>query len=140
MERLIKSTHEFETVGSNLAYIKELITKRDGEADPARRDMYQQELELAERILAVRSTQEDSSFNFMSNKIPAAQNNPLNYFSNWQKGWQALQEGLKSGYMDYTDFYNLFTEMGNLAEKSGKITLGANTVLRNSEDAAKLIT
>jgi len=44
-------------------------------------------LAVAQEILAVRSTQEDSSFNFMSNDIPAAQKNPLNYAKNWTEAF-----------------------------------------------------
>jgi hypothetical protein len=38
----------------------------------ARSEEYEKELALAKEILAVRSTSEDSSFSFMSNKIPGA--------------------------------------------------------------------
>ena len=107
--------------------------------DETKIKQYQEELKLNQDILALRSTSEDATFSFMSNKIPAAQNNPLNYFANWQQAWQTMEASAKSGYMDYTDFYNIVTEMGRMAEQSDAITVGAGTVLTNSKDAANLI-
>jgi hypothetical protein len=44
----------------------------DVKTSDARKKQYSEELALAKEILAVRSTTEDSSFSFMSNKIPGA--------------------------------------------------------------------
>jgi len=53
-------------------------------------------LALAEEILAVRSTSEDASFNFMSNKIPGGQNNPINYYNNWAKAIHTFNDAIKN--------------------------------------------
>ena len=111
------------------------------EVDNGRINQYKEELALAKEIQAIRATTEDSSFSFMSNKIPEAQNNPLNYFSNWQQAFQAISEANKNKQqMDYTTFYNIVTEMGHLADMTGELPVGAGRVLHNSEEASNLIT
>jgi hypothetical protein len=47
-----------------------LLNQEDAKKNEAKIEQYQKELELAKEILAVRSTAEDDSFNFMSNSIP----------------------------------------------------------------------
>jgi len=92
-----------------------------------------------------RSTTEDSSFDFMNNKIPAAQNNPITYFENWGKAWKTLKDsfsasGADKGLIGYKDFYNIVTEMGNIAAKSGQaIEFGAGNWISDAESAAALI-
>jgi uncharacterized damage-inducible protein DinB len=92
----LKETNEnYESISSILNHIAKLneeISDAGNETSNARKQQYSEELELAKEILAVRSTTEDSSFNFMSNKIPSGQNNPLNYWNNWAKGWMTLTE------------------------------------------------
>ena len=106
---------------------------------------YEKELELAKEIKAERSTTEDASFDFMSNSIPGAQNNPLKYFESWGKAWKTLKDsfdvkGADKGKIGYQDFYNIITEMGNIAAKSGTpIQLGAEKFVANAQDAAALI-
>lgn len=110
----------------------------------ARIKQYEEELALAKEIRAERSTTEDSSFDFMNNKIPAAQNNPITYFENWGKAWKTLKDSFEStddkGLIGYQDFYNIITEMGNIAAKSGvPIQLGAEKFVSDAESAAALI-
>ena len=138
-DELNKSLKESNEHYNDISSIRARINELDSIVPEARSAEYEKELSLAKEILAVRSTSEDTGFSFMSNKIPGAQNNPLNYFSNWQKGYQALKNGIKTGYIDYTEFYNIITEMGNLAEQTDGITIGAGKVLKNSQDAADLI-
>jgi len=80
----------------------------------------------------------------MSNDIPAAQNNPLNYWNNWAKAYEVIHTSMsggkgQKGYMGYQDFYNIITEMGNLAEATGNAIPIGEHILSNSEDAADLI-
>jgi hypothetical protein len=86
----------------------------------------------------------------MSNKIPGAQNNPLNYYSSWQKAIKVLQEGAKvtgrkgkkgyaKGFIDYQDWYNIATEMGNIAKLGGPIKVAGITLDGSLEQTAKLI-
>ena len=111
----------------------------------ARIKQYERELELAKEIAYERATTEDSSFDFMNNKIPAAQNNPLTYFENWGKAWKAMKDsfsakGQDKGLMGYQDFYNIMTEMGHIAEVSGQpIKLGADKFVTDAKSAAALI-
>ena len=118
-----------------MARIKELdtlIAKKKKKTSDARKNQYQEELALAKEILAVRSTAEDDSFNFMSNKIPAAQNNPLNYAKNLTQAFQTFRDAFKTsnvkkngkaGFMDYEDWYNIVTEFNNMATKDAPIIL-----------------
>ena len=69
----------------DISSILNRITEIEKIAPSARSEELEKELALAKEILAVRSTSEDAGFNFMSNKIPGAQNNPINYFNNWAK-------------------------------------------------------
>lgn len=118
---------------------------KDGQTyDDTKIRQYEQELSLANQIREARSTTEDDSFKFMEQSIPSGQNNPLNYWENWGKAYDAINDAIsggegKTGYMGYQDFYNLVTEMGNLAELTGQaIPLGENVKV-NSENVASLI-
>ena len=110
------------------------------EFDSTKIDQYKQELALLKEIQLARATSEDSSFNFMDNAIPAAQNNPLNYYENWGRAWQAITTAGQEGYMAYQDFYNIVTEMNNIAGLSGQqIELAGITLDGKMESAAALI-
>ena len=54
---------------AHIVELREKISTAD-KADTTKIEQYEQELALAKEILAIRSTSEDSSFDFMSNKIP----------------------------------------------------------------------
>lgn len=156
-ENLIATKNEFKTASANIAYIRDLedqiSTLRDKKASPdneQRIAALEEELALAKQINLERSTSADDSFNFMSNDIPAAQNNPLNYYKNWSEAIKTLNTAMKTsardssgkthkGLIDYTDFYNIVTEMNNLARIGGDIKLGAYTLNGDLESAAKLI-
>ena len=134
-ESLEATNENFSSVSSLMNYIvntRQLLNSADANVSDARLSQYQAELSIAQEILAVRSTQEDSAFNFMSNKIPAAQNNPLNYAKNWSQALQTFRDAFKTssgtkngktGFMDYTDWYNIVTEMNNIATKEAPIIL-----------------
>ena len=118
--------------------------KREKPDNSERISALQEELSLAEEINKTRATTQDDSFNFMSNDIPAAQNNPLNYWNNWAKAYEVIHTSMsggkgQKGYMGYQDFYNIITEMGNLAEATGNAIPIGEHILSNSEDAADLI-
>lgn len=104
--------------------------------DDTKIKQYQEELNLLHEIQAERATTEDASFKFMENAIPSGQNNPLNYFENWGKAWKALQTGVKEGYMAYQDWYNIITEMNNIAGVSGQTIKMAGVQLDGSMEAA----
>ena len=100
---------------------------------------------LNKEVASLRATTESDDFSFMDNDIPSGQNNPINYYQNWSDAFKAIREageatGTDKNKIDYTDFYNIITEMGNLADRSGDIKLSADTVLSNSQDASDLIT
>ena len=122
---LQESNEHYFTMSSTLNRIVELRSLKDT-SDDTKRAQYEAELAVAEQIARVRATTEDSSFNFMSNKIPSGQNNPLNYFNNWATAIQKLQTAMKTksrtsdgkthkGLIDYQDWYNIVTELNNLA-------------------------
>ena len=93
----------------------------DPEVSPARKEMYEQELEVAKEIAQVRATTDDSaSFAFMDNKLPGAMENPLTYAENWGKAIHILQKGSgdKKGFIDARDWYNIINEMNNIAGAS----------------------
>lgn len=157
-ENLIATKDEFKTASANIAYIKDLEDQisilRDKKASPdneQRIAALEEELALAKQINLERSTSADDSFNFMSNDIPAAQNNPLNYYKNWSEAIKTLNTAMKTsskdykgkthkGLIDYTDFYNIVTEMNNLAKISGPIILNdAYTLNGDLKSASKLI-
>ena len=104
--------------------------------DDTKIKQYQEELNLLHEIQAERATTEDASFKFMENAIPSGQNNPLNYFENWGKAWKALQTGVKEGSMAYQDWYNIITEMNNIAGTSGQTIEIAGVQLDGSMEAA----
>jgi len=133
-ESLKESNENFATTSALLSHIKDLtiqINSADEKTSSARLEQYKAELEVAKEIVAVRSAAEDDSFNFMNNKIPAGQNNPLNYAKNWTKALKSIKDAYKvsnsydlnaggvkrtrTGYMGYEDFYNVINEINNMA-------------------------
>ena len=120
---------------------QEAMAEADKPSD-ARIQQYKEELALAQQIAEARGVTEDDSFKFMEQAIPSGQNNPLNYWENWGKAYKAINEastGANKGKMDYSDFYNLITEMGNLANITGDaIQIGENVKV-NAENVASLI-
>ena len=142
-EQLEEVNENFESSSALTAYIsntRQDILNTDNKVSNARKEQYAEELKIAKEILAVRSTSEDDSFNFMNQNIPAGQNNPLNYMASWKTAFDSIKQAKRSGSMDYKDFYNFVTEVGHLAEITGKaIPLGKKSV-ENSQQAADLIT
>ena len=149
---LRENNENFVSVSSILSHIANIsrgIYAADSQVSQARLQQYEAELSVASQILAVRSTQEDSSFNFMSGDIPAAQKNPLNYAKNWTQALQTFRDAFdlskvkkkgKTGFINYEDWYNIVTEMNNIAGISGtKIELGALTLDGKLESAAEAI-
>ena len=128
----------------SLHEISDLIEqiKNSDEFDTTKIDQYKEELRLAQEILAARSTTEDDSFKFMDQKIPSGQNNPLNYWKNWREAFDIMQEttkGANKGTMAYEDFYNIVTEMGNIAKYTEDgINIGGQAV-HNAKEASDLI-
>ena len=142
-EQLEEVNENFESSSALTAYIsntRQDILNTDNKVSNARKEQYEEELKIAKEILAVRATSEDDSFNFMNQDIPAGQNNPLNYMASWKTAFDSIKQAKRSGSMDYKDFYNFVTEVGHLAEITGKaIPLGKKSV-ENSQQAADLIT
>lgn len=157
-ESLKESNDSYKSVTTLMAHIRDLGTKIDqlkanrsslNDVDQkttnAKIEQYEKELALAKEILAVRSTQEDSSFNFMSNEIPAAQKNPLNYAKNLTQAFQTFRDAFdlskvkkngKTGFMDYEDWYNIVTEFNNIATKDAPIILSDSIKLDGTLQAA----
>lgn len=98
---------------------------------------------LKREIQELRAVTESDDFKFMDHDIPSGQNNPLNYYSNWSEAFKVIREAGEAGpdrnMMAYEDFFNLITEMGYLADRSGEIVVSGDVVLKNSQDAADLI-
>ena len=161
MDSLIATDEHYSSIGNQTNYILQLTEKINAENaklvasratgdefDDTKIRQYEQELELAKEIQAVRSTQEDSSFNFMSNKIPAAQNNPLNYYKSWSSAFHKIQDAFKTstvkkngkaGFIDYEDWYNIVTEMNNIAKLGEPIEVAGYTLDGSLKSAAALI-
>lgn len=154
---LTESNEHYKTISNIQEHIIDLTGKLndiDKQADPARAQQYEQELALAKEILAVRSTEENSGFSFMSRKIPGAQNNPLNYYKDWIKGWNELNDAFKpanqgtytrngqtiqSGFIDYESWSALVYEMNNIAKLGGEFEVAGVTLDGSLERAAELI-
>ncbi len=98
------------------------------------------EYQIACDIKAIRSTSEDASFKFMENDIPGGQNNPLNYYENWAKAYQELQEGFAGKGIDYTSWYNIINEFTNVAKQTQtQFDLGGEIIDGSMERCAELI-
>ena len=141
----------YKTAGSLMAHIADLsrnINKINKEKQPEKYEQYKRELEVAKQILQVRSaTEEDDSFKFMDNAIPAAQNNPLNYYANLKDAMDAVNTAFDAtskkggkGYMDYTDWYNIIQHYSDMAVAAGKeIKVGGMTFKTDGTSAAQYI-
>lgn len=152
-ESLEKTNENFKSSSALAAHITKIRNgtyAADDKISQARKDQYQAELDIAKEILAVRATSEDSSFNFMSNSIPAAQNNPLNYFSNWASAIEKIKTAMKTttkdtkgkshkGLIDYQDWYNIVTEMNNIAALGGEFEVAGVKLNGSMKAAAELI-
>ena len=151
-EELSKSLQEnndnFRTTSALIAHVKNIssgVYAADSQVSGARLKQYQAELAVAQEILAVRATQEDSTWNFMSNKIPAAQNNPLNFAKNLTQAFTAFRDAFdtskvqkngKAGFMDYEDWYNIVTQFNSMATKDAPIILSDAIKLDGTLSAA----
>lgn len=143
-DEIVESESDRAQVLHEVAALYEDI-KAGEEFDTTKIDQYTEELALVQKIQNIRATTEDDSFKFMENDIPSGQNNPLNYFENWATAYEKMKESIsggkgKTGYMAYEDFYNIITEMGNIAELSGQAVDLGNETVSNAESAANLIT
>ena len=149
---LQESNENYQSISSILNRMQQINTALgDEKVSDARKQQYEEELALAKEILAVRSTSEDSSVNFMSNKIPGGQNNPLNYYKNWAQAFSALKAaGSKNAYshndnkwhrglLNYEDWYNIVNEMNNLAGLGKEIEVAGVTLDGSLEAASALI-
>ena len=124
---------------------------RSGKEAPdnsGRLEALEQELTLAKEIQRIRSTSEDASFNFMSNKIPGGQNNPLNYYSSWAQAFSKLKDAFdlskvnkkgKAGFIDYEDWYNIVTELNNIAALGEPIEIAGKKLDGSLLAASELI-
>jgi len=92
---LIESDDHYRTMEDTLARINELRAYKD-EHDNTKIEQYEQELELAEKIYEIRSTREDSSFNWYNNKLPGVFNNPINFMSGFGKTAVAINNANKA--------------------------------------------
>ena len=144
----LKETNEnYRSVSDIIRRIAELNKLlADEKVSGNRKQQYQAELALANEIKMVRATTEDDSFNFMSGDIPAAQKNPLNYIKNWSEAFKTIKEafkvkkqGVKGGYMDYEDWYNIVNEMNNIAALGQDIEIAGVKLDGSLEAASKLI-
>ena len=145
-DSLIETEDHFRTIQDTLVYIAELNEKiANAPAGSARLESLQKELELAKKINMERSTKQDDSFNFMSGKIPEAQNNPLNYWKNLGQAFDVMKASMKGNKqskntMAYENFYNIVSEMGRIAELTQDGIDFCGKTLHNSQEAADLIT
>ena len=151
-DSLQSANENYQSVSSIMAHIVDLenqIKIANGKGDKTRIQQYEQELKLAKEILAVRMTKEDSSYNFMSNKIPGAQQNQLNYYQNWATAAQKVNDAFdisknskngQTGFIDYQDWYNIVNEINHIAGATGtKIEIAGVTLDGKLENAALLI-
>ena len=153
-DSMAQNNEHYKSIASISNRIKELqdaINKSNSSTTDSKVEQYKAELQVAKEILAVRSaTQEDKSFDFMSNDIPGSQNNPLNFYSGMQKMMKTIADGVKvtgrkgkkqwvEGFIDYKDFYNIATELGDLAKLGGPIEVAGITLDGSMEKTAALI-
>ena len=86
--------------------------------DDSRRKELEKELQVAQEILRVRSSDPDS-FNFMDKALPEGMQGPENYWNSVGKAYKAMNESAKSGYMEIQDYVNIVNQMSAMAEAAG---------------------
>jgi len=114
---LQETNENYKSVSDILVRIKDLqkeIADAEAKGDSTRANQYREELSIAKEILAVRSTTDDKSFDFMSGKLPTGLQNPIDYWNSAGKAYKAINEAGKTGYMEIQDYYNIVNEMANL--------------------------
>ena len=108
----------------------------------ARITQYEEELALAKEIKEVRSTTEDSSFNFMDNELPSSFSNPANFYSSMFEARDTLSKALSdtSTGINYDDFYNMVTTFNSIAGTAGtEIEIAGMTFDGKASTAASYI-
>jgi len=94
-DSLMETDEHYQTIGANLAYIAELnekIRNFDGQTSNARLKQYKAELAVAKEILEIRSTSEDSSWDFMSAPLPGGLQNAPTYWEAWAKSVSVVEK------------------------------------------------
>lgn len=138
LEKTNENYSDVSTIARRIAEIeKELASP---EISSARREEYERELKVAKEIYQVRSATDDKSFNFMDRSLVNGMQNPIDYWNAGGKGYAAINEAASSGYMEIQDFYNIVTEMNNMALVSGQtLTFMGQTLDGSAESAAAVI-
>lgn len=106
----------------------------------------EQNAKLREQISIYREIQEaqsmdPSQYNFMDRDLPTQLEGPINYWNSVGKAFAAMNESSKTGKMAIQDFYNIVSEMENLANISGtSFQLAGYQIGGEASQAADLIT
>ena len=80
------------------------------------------------------------SYNFMNRDLPNVFQGPINYWNSIGEAFGAMREAGQSGKMEIQDFYNIVTEMSNLAAATGtSIEFMGQSINGDLESAANLI-
>ena len=144
MENLKETNDDYKTSSSLLAHIQELTEKiaDTSKYSDAKIKQYKEELALAQDILAVRATSKDDSFSFLSQDIPDAMNNPLNYVNDWITAYRAFDDSVKNdSAMSFQTFYNTIKEVNAQAKATGQsISMLGVELDGTTEGMNKLIT
>lgn len=117
-----KGEDGYQNISDILVHIADLQTKivEAQDSNDPKIKQYQQELKLAQDILAARSLTDPNSFNFMDNALPDEFKGPENYWNSWNNAMNAMNEASVNGYMSMQDFYNISKEINNMAGMTGE--------------------
>lgn len=140
---LSESNNHYKDSLDLLKRIKELrnaIEDKEGNINTTKKEQYEAELAVAEKIARVRAITEDDSFKFMDNKLEGGLNNPVNYLNAWGKANKVWNEAIKDAqdrkkefkegnsknkdfdiYLDVNSFTNIVNELNRLADKDNEI-------------------
>ena len=99
----------------------------------------QTQLDLYNKI-AIAQSSDPESFDFMNRKMPDTFNGPMNYWNSIGEAYGSMRDAASSGKMEMQDFYNIVTEMSNLAQMSGQtIDFMGYSINGDLTNASKLI-
>lgn len=142
LNKSLKETNEhYKTINSVMVRIAELNKLiSSNKYDSTKIKQYKEELSLAKEIAAVRTTTEDSSFDFMSAELTGALNNAPKYWESWAQAVSVSEQAAKDGYIGWQEFARMVQGVSDLAVQTGQdMQFMGQTILADGTSAAKLI-
>lgn len=136
-DNLEKSGEDCENISKTMNSIANL-EKEIANSSEDNNGTLSKRLELYKQISKLQM-QDPEQYNFMNRKLPSQFQGPVNYYDSVVKMVDTIKESAKTGYMGVDDFYNIVTEMNNMASVGNEIEIYGVKLDGSLEKGAELI-